>query len=377
MPAPFSHFANESNMRRHQHEGEVLMTISLCMIVKNEAVVLGRCLDSICDLVEEIIIVDTGSTDSTKDIAAKYTDKVLDFMWINDFSAARNFAYSRATMDFQMCLDADDVLPEVEWEKFILLKKALTSKIDMVTARYHTHVDTQGLPLYTSTRVRLTNREKNYEWIDPVHEYIPLSGNIVHSDVAILHLKPKADIVSTRNLDIYEALEQSGKELTPRQLYYFARELKDHRLWRKAASCFERFLDEGQGWYEDNIGACFNLSICYQALNEEEKVLPILLHSLEYDTRAENCCGIGYYFKRKAQYDKALRWFQIAADLGTPDSFGFVIEDYWGYIPNIESCVCCCTLGRYDEAREYNKAAECFKPESAAVKQNWAYLASL
>lgn len=63
------------------------------MIVKNEAAILSRCLDSVCDLMDEIIIVDTGSTDDTKAVAAKYTDRIYDFAWNNDFSAARNFSF--------------------------------------------------------------------------------------------------------------------------------------------------------------------------------------------------------------------------------------------------------------------------------------------
>ena len=58
------------------------MTISCVMIVKNEESILARCLDSIRDLMDEIVIVDTGSTDKTKEIARKYTDKIYDFTWI-------------------------------------------------------------------------------------------------------------------------------------------------------------------------------------------------------------------------------------------------------------------------------------------------------
>ena len=77
-----------------------MITISLCMIVKNEERILSRCLDSVKDLVDEIIIVDTGSTDATKRIAAEYTDKIYDFAWIDDFSAARNFAFSKASKEY-------------------------------------------------------------------------------------------------------------------------------------------------------------------------------------------------------------------------------------------------------------------------------------
>ena len=74
--------------------------ISLCMIVRNEEAVLGRCLDSVADLVDEIILADTGSTDRTKAIAAEYAAKVYDFPWCDDFSAARNFAVSQAVGDY-------------------------------------------------------------------------------------------------------------------------------------------------------------------------------------------------------------------------------------------------------------------------------------
>ena len=72
------------------------MTISVCMIVKNEELNLAGCLDCLKAIADEIIIVDTGSTDRTKEIAEQYTDKVYDFEWIDDFSAARNFAFSKA-----------------------------------------------------------------------------------------------------------------------------------------------------------------------------------------------------------------------------------------------------------------------------------------
>ena len=86
-----------------------MVTISLCMIVKNEEKVLARCLDSVKDLVDEIIIVDTGSGDKTKAIAASYTDKIYDFTWVHDFSAARNFAFSKASCEYIYSADADEV----------------------------------------------------------------------------------------------------------------------------------------------------------------------------------------------------------------------------------------------------------------------------
>ena len=75
-----------------------MATISLCMIVRDEEQVLARCLDSICGIVDEIILVDTGSVDQTIRIAGRYTEKIFRFPWIDDFSAARNFSLEQATM---------------------------------------------------------------------------------------------------------------------------------------------------------------------------------------------------------------------------------------------------------------------------------------
>jgi glycosyltransferase involved in cell wall biosynthesis len=102
-----------------------MITVSLCMIVKNEEEVLGRCLDSVSDLVDEIIIMDTGSDDSTKSIASRYTELIFDFPWIDDFAAASNASFAKAGMDYIFWLDADDVLENADREKFTVLKKTL------------------------------------------------------------------------------------------------------------------------------------------------------------------------------------------------------------------------------------------------------------
>jgi len=355
-----------------------MISISLCIIVNNEEAVLARGLDSIKDVVDEIIIVDTGSTDSTKAIARSYTSKVYDFEWIQDFSAARNQAFSKATCDYQMWLDADDIFPPESAAKLQTLKENLDPTVDIVTMKYLTHFDEHGNPILISTRERLMKREKGYIWQDPVHEFITLTGNVFYSNIEVHHKKIKAEGHSTRNLDIYKNHENSGKPFTPRQLYYYARELKDHANWISAAYYFEKFLDTKKGWLEDNIAACYNLSICYNALGDTNKIMPILLKSFEYDApRAEICCEIGYYYKRKKQYLTAIKWFQLGAGMAIPDTPGFILKDYWGYIPNVESCVCCFYLGDNESAAMYNERAAGFKPDAPAVGINRKFLASL
>lgn len=354
-----------------------MIGISLCMIVKNEEGVLARCLESIKDVVDEIIIVDTGSTDKTKEIASEYTDKIFDFAWINDFSAARNEAFSKATCDYQMWLDADDVFPEKSAKQLLALKKTLDPAIELVTMKYITHWNEQGQAILSSTRERLFKRSKGYVWLDPVHECIPLVGNILYSDIEVHHKKMKQEGISFRNINIYQALEKSGATLTPRQQYYYARELKDHGQWKKSAQYFIKFLNSEKGWIEDNIATCYNLALCYQNLGDQKKILPILLKSFQYDApRAEICSEIGYYYKRAENYAPALKWFEIAANLGVPDSIGFILQDYWGYIPNIECCVCACHLGDFVRANEFNERAAAYKPDSAAIEHNRKFLSS-
>ncbi len=354
------------------------MKISLCLIIKNEEEVLSRCLESTRAFADEIIIVDTGSTDRTKEIAKRFTDKIYDFKWINDFSAARNFAFSKATMDYQMWLDADDVVPAKSVEKINELKKNLSDDVEIVAMKYVLSFDQQGNPSYHSTRERIFKRSKNYKWIDPVHECIPLIGNIHYTDIEIWHKKTKIEMVSTRNLNIYESLEISGKIFTPRQLYYYARELRDHGRLHKAIVYYEKFLETEQGWFEDVITCCYDLAVCYKNIGEKSKILPTLLTSFEYDTpRASICCEIGYYYKNEKKYDIAFRWFDLATKLANSTSVGFVHADYTGYIPNVEACVCLCFLGDYEKAKEYNEKAALSRPDCPSVKQNREYLKTM
>ena len=87
------------------------------MITKNEEKFLELCLNSVKSIVDEIIIVDTGSADKTKEIAKKFNVKIIDFKWINDFSAARNESLKHATKDWVLVLDADEVIEKRDVEK--------------------------------------------------------------------------------------------------------------------------------------------------------------------------------------------------------------------------------------------------------------------
>lgn len=91
--------------------------ISICMIVKDEEENLEKSLKSIVKYGYEIIVVDTGSTDNSKKVALKYTKNVFDYVWCDDFSRARNFSISKATNDFVLILDADEIVEKFNVEE--------------------------------------------------------------------------------------------------------------------------------------------------------------------------------------------------------------------------------------------------------------------
>ena len=84
--------------------------ISLCMITRDEEQFLARCLGSVQTMVDEIIVVDTGSVDRTKEIAMSFGAQVYDFKWRDDFASARNYAISKAAGSRLFSLDADEVI---------------------------------------------------------------------------------------------------------------------------------------------------------------------------------------------------------------------------------------------------------------------------
>lgn len=88
--------------------------VSVCIIAKNEEKHIEKCLKGLFRYDMELVVVDTGSTDHTKQIAEKYTDKIYDFCWINDFSAARNFAISKASNNWILVLDCDEYVQDID-----------------------------------------------------------------------------------------------------------------------------------------------------------------------------------------------------------------------------------------------------------------------
>lgn len=352
-----------------------MITISLCMIVKNEERMLGRCLESVGEIADEIIIVDTGSTDDTISVAKKYTDKIFFFKWCDDFSAARNFSFSSASKDYILWLDADDIISEEDKKKFLALKETLPPDIDTVMLPYNVAFNSLGKSVFSYYRERIVRRASKLAWNEPVHEHLTIGKKVVQLDAAVSHMPgQRQEGHSDRNLLIYQKLINEGRELSSRGLFYYARELKSHGLNDKAIEQYEKFIIRDGIWKEDAISAAIDLSDCYMSKKDFEKALQVLSLSLIRDIpRAEVLCRIGFIYFQQGDILKSIFWYNLALNVPKPISWGFVSHDYYGYIPHMQLCMLHDCIGDHDEAYSHHKAAKALQPNSDAVAYNEAY----
>ncbi|MEC0232526.1 glycosyltransferase family 2 protein [Paenibacillus alba] len=354
-----------------------MITISLCMIVKNEEQSLARCLQSVKDIADEIIIVDTGSTDRTKETAAAFTDFIYDKVWNDHFGEARNYAFSKATQEYILWLDADDELEEEDRAKFIALKQTLDASVDSVMMHYHLGLDADNKVITSLKRNRLVRRACGFRWEGPVHEVLLVSGNIIHADIAITHKKDKP--YTDRNLRIYRQRAAAEEEFTPRDLYYFANELRDHSCDEEAVDYYERFLRTKRGWSEDCFAACLKMGDCYGRLNQRTLQMRALFRTLLYGKpRAEMCCRVGALFLEDNRVEIAVHWFHTATTLGEPLGYSGVVDhSAWTWLPHLQLCLCYDRLGNKQKAELHNEIAAVHNPTHPSILHNKAYFAQL
>lgn len=302
-------------------------TLSVCMIVKNEETHLEQCLSSVQGLADEIIIVDTGSIDKTKDIAAQFTNKIYDFTWCDDFAAARNESLTHAGGDWILILDADEVLSS---EQFSLLQQALYAKTvagyRLLTQNYSNDSSISGwMPVHTkntyaraaqgwypSVKVRLFRRRREHYFTGKVHEMVDetirnQAGKVEFLDVPVHHygtlmetpiktgsyleLSKQKVMDNPANAKAYYELGIQHKELGE---YHFAEEAFMQSLYVDDSSLSPRL----------------NLALVQQKQDKFDLAIETYQQVLAHKaTSAEAYYGLGFCYFKKGDFKKALNNF--------------------------------------------------------------------
>ncbi|NBH13893.1 glycosyltransferase [Lachnospiraceae bacterium] len=133
--------------------------ISVCIIARNEEKNIGRCLAALSDKGAELVVVDTGSCDSTRETARKYTDSVYDFAWCDDFSAAKNYAVSMAANDLVLVVDSDEFLDSISEEDWKEMQK-----------QAHKNPDAVGRIRRRNVFMRDGVQQENREWVNRIFD---------------------------------------------------------------------------------------------------------------------------------------------------------------------------------------------------------------
>lgn len=175
-------------------------TLSVCMIVKDEERSIEKALKSVVSFADEVIVVDTGSTDRTVDIASGYTGCVYLHPWQEHFGDMRNISYSHAGCDYVMYFDADYEIDERNAEKINRLKEILTDE-KSVCVEYHS--SEQKLPV----ALHMITLRDDRKWEGAVHERIPLREPVLYTDILVRH-SDKREQHFERNVKLFSKISE-------------------------------------------------------------------------------------------------------------------------------------------------------------------------
>ena len=336
--------------------------LSVCMIIKNEERVLTRCLNCAVQFADELIIVDTGSTDNSVEIARKYTPFVYIHPWQNSFAKARNYSYSKATGDYIMWLDADDVISDENIGKINSLKEE-TVDTDMIYMIYKDYTQS-GITSYI-LRDRIVRKAIFKEWHYDVHETILLKEclkMLYRPDIEILHKKEYVN-EPKRNMNIYNGLLKSGKPLSLHEKVNFVRELSQQGKAEEALTLFRdirSYLPTGSYAYAftylmAELRWAKRWSECLALIEEAQKHITLTPRMLY----TEGVCmdGLG-----KIDEAEKLYYAAIAAK-DDPMTFSTCYTGYNDYFPYLR-------LAKLEKKRGNQKKATCFLNRAKSTYPN-------
>ncbi len=203
--------------------------ISVCMIVKNEVDVLSKCISSVREkmssIVTEYVVVDTGSTDGTRELAKKLNCKVYDFEWCDDFSAARNYSISKAKNDWIFVIDADEYIKESVNEAEI--REVCTRDLSQFVYTVNIEsVNEQGRIQDSAIVGRLFKRSK-YKYRNVIHEQLTTIDTkeikTINSGITLNHTGYVDEVIKNKNkIENYKNLMSKHLENNPNDIYMWA-----------------------------------------------------------------------------------------------------------------------------------------------------------
>jgi len=334
------------------------------MIVKNEEHNLADCLDSIVGAVDEINIVDTGSSDKTIEIAKMYTERVFDFEWIDDFSAARNFSFEKATKDFIMWLDADDILSRENFSMLLKLKEELNDGVDYVMMQYRT-LNEDGSPSLVFPKVRITRRAMDIKWHGAVHEDLDAKGYGMNVDICIYHKYKDLKSSRVRNMKILKKEIENGRA-DYRIHYYYGMANYYEGSFHEAEKYLSMVVESGKTESFDPIELYVALHSIYKTWGDLGKARSILEDNerLMKDKSEYYCCVGLFYRDCLGRTETACDLFKTALTCnGTflrNELQGQQNPDFYYYIPNMLLGKAYVSMQEPEEAVTYFKQAlEC------------------
>ena len=288
--------------------------ISVCMIVKNEEEILRRCLDSLQGIWDELIIVDTGSTDATKAIAGEYTDKIYDFAWTGNFSDARNFAFSKAQMEYIYSADADEVLDAENRERFFALKQALLPEIEIVQMKYGNQLAFGTVYNFDEEyRPKLFKRLRTFHWMEAIHETIQTEPVIFDSDIVITHMPKESH--AARDLQAFERLVEKGEKLSPRLFEMYARELfvsGTGEDFVRAEKYFQSAVADPERKEGELLEAACVAAAAARVRKDQASFFKYAIKAVAMDGCSEICLELGRFYLEAGDWEEAAIWLYNA-----------------------------------------------------------------
>jgi glycosyltransferase involved in cell wall biosynthesis len=310
---------------------------------------------TICD---ELVVVDTGSSDATKELAAARGAKLIDFEWVDDFAAARNVSFEHCTGDWILWLDADDRIPPAAQEAFKKLKVELTGRpeVDVVMIPYQVHFSQADPSVCTFSfdRERVVRNNVGIRWFGPVHETIGVPSTPLRWPGAWIEHRPRSEDRPgkvDRNLRILESAVAAG-DRSSRTLFYLGNELKDHERWEDALVAYQDYLDCSEMVVWERHSALLSMAVCNAMLERREEKLKYLFSAMQLDsTRAEAFLRVGLHHYERKEWQQAIPFFLAATALPRPAD-GFIDDTAYSWAPWDYLSICHSELGMYQEALE-------------------------